>query len=82
MPAIGWQHKKTATGNRWQKQNLFMFFSSVYLTGSSSLIMEGTIEEKIQKLQAEKMSLCSEILDGHDVPLSMTAEIMEKLILE
>jgi len=26
MPAIGWQHKKTATGNRWQKQNLFMFF--------------------------------------------------------
>ena len=36
MPAIGWQHKKTATGNRWQKQNLFMFFSSVYLTGSSS----------------------------------------------
>lgn len=44
--------------------------------------MEGTIEEKIQKLQAEKMSLCSEILDGHDVPLSMTAEIMEKLILE
>ena len=55
-----------------QKRNVLIY----------KLIMEGTIEEKIQKLQAEKMSLCSEILDGHDVSLSMTAEIMEKLILE
>ncbi|MCQ5263737.1 hypothetical protein NE560_11650, partial [Megasphaera massiliensis] len=55
-----------------QKRNVLIY----------KLIMEGTIEEKIQKLQAEKMRLCSEILDGHDVPLSMTAEIMEKLIIE
>lgn len=55
-----------------QKRNVLIY----------KLIMEGTIEEKIQKLQDEKMSLCSEILDGHEVPMSMTAEIMEKLILE
>ena len=46
------------------------------------LIVEGTIEEKIQKLQIEKMNLCSEILDGHEIPMALTAEIMEKLILE
>jgi len=45
------------------------------------LIAEGTIEEKIQKLQYEKMELCSKILDGHEVPMSMTAEIMEQLIM-
>lgn len=46
------------------------------------LIVAGTIEEKVQKLQIKKMDLCAEILDGHEVPLAMTAEIMEKLILE
>lgn len=46
------------------------------------LIAEGTIEEKMQKLQNEKMNLCSEILDGHEVPMAMTVDIMEKLILE
>lgn len=44
------------------------------------LIMEGTIEEKIQQLQNEKKELSSQILDGHDVPVEMTIEIMEKLI--
>lgn len=46
------------------------------------IIVKGTIEEKIQKLQNEKKSLCSEILDGHEIPIAMTTEIMEKLILE
>ncbi|MBQ4068376.1 MAG: DEAD/DEAH box helicase [Lachnospiraceae bacterium] len=46
------------------------------------LIAEGTIEEKIQKLQNEKKNLCSEILDGHEVPIAMTVDVMEKLILE
>jgi len=45
------------------------------------LIAEGTIEEKIQKLQHEKIELSSKILDGHEVPLSMTAEIMEQLLM-
>lgn len=44
------------------------------------LIVEGSIEEKIQKLQEEKLKLSSEILDGHEVPTNMTIEIMKKLI--
>ena len=46
------------------------------------LITADTIEEKIQKLQKEKLSLYSQMLDGLDMPTSMTAEIMERLILE
>lgn len=46
------------------------------------LIAEGTIEEKIQNLQNEKMNLCSDILDGHEIPMTMTVDIMEKLIFE
>lgn len=45
------------------------------------LIVQGTIEEKIQKLQDEKMRLCADILDGHEIPVSMTAEVMEQLLL-
>lgn len=46
------------------------------------LIVANTIEDKIQKLQQEKTLLYSQILEGLDTPTSMTAEIMEKLILE
>lgn len=46
------------------------------------LIAEGTIEEKIQRLQNEKIELCSQILDGHEIPISLTAEIMEQLIMD
>ena len=46
------------------------------------LVTANTIEEKIQKLQQRKLSLYSEVLDGLDLPVSITAEMMEKLILE
>ena len=46
------------------------------------LIVENSIEEKIQKLQQEKNDLYSEVLDGHKMPISITAEIMERLILD
>lgn len=46
------------------------------------LITANTIEEKIQKLQQEKLSLYTQMLDGLDVPALMTVEIIEKLILE
>lgn len=45
------------------------------------LIADGTIEEKVQKLQDEKIKLCSDILDGHEIPMSLTTEIMEQLLL-
>lgn len=45
------------------------------------LIVEGTIEEKIQKLQYEKTELFSEILDDHDMPMPITIEILEQLII-
>lgn len=46
------------------------------------IIVENTIEEKIQKLQNDKIELCSEILDGHEIPMSMTKEVMEKLLFD
>ncbi len=46
------------------------------------LITKDTIEEKIQKLQGEKKDLYSKVLDGHEMPVSITAEVMEKLILD
>lgn len=46
------------------------------------LIVKDTIEEKIQHLQKEKIELCSQILDGHEVPMAMTAEIMQQLLLD
>ncbi len=45
------------------------------------LITEGTIEEKIQALQKEKYDLSCKILDGHEVPTSITSEIMQQLIM-
>lgn len=46
------------------------------------LITANTIEEKVQNLQQKKLSLYDQMLDGLDLPTSMMAEIMEKLILE
>lgn len=46
------------------------------------LIVQGTIEEKIQQLQKEKVELCSQILDGHRIPLPLTAELMRQLLLD
>ena len=46
------------------------------------LITKDTIEEKIQKLQGEKKDLYSKLLDGHETPVTITAEIMEKLIMD
>lgn len=54
-----------------QKKNVMVY----------KLIVEGTIEEKIQKLQMKKIKLCSDILDGHEVPMSMTVELMQQLLL-
>lgn len=45
------------------------------------LITEGTIEEKIQNLQLEKLELSSKILDGHEVPINLTADVMRHLIM-
>ena len=45
------------------------------------MIVEGTIEEKIQTLQNEKNNLYEEILCGHEMPTSMTAEVMKDLLM-
>ena len=46
------------------------------------LIVEDSIEEKVQKLQEEKKRLYSQILYGHEAPTSVTAEEMMKLLME
>lgn len=46
------------------------------------MIVEGTIEEKIQILQREKNKLYEEILGGHETPTSLTVEIMKKLLTD
>lgn len=45
------------------------------------LIVQNSVEEKIQNLQEKKLKLCAEILDGHEVPQNMTIELMEQIIL-
>ena len=45
------------------------------------MIVEGTIEEKIQMLQREKSKLYDEILNGHEMPISMTSEVMKDLLM-
>lgn len=45
------------------------------------MIVEGTIEEKVQNLQKEKSRLYEEILNGHEMPLSMTADVMRDLLM-
>ena len=46
------------------------------------LIVEDSIEEKVQRLQEEKKRLYSQILYGHEAPTSVTAEEMMKLLME
>lgn len=46
------------------------------------LIVSGTIEEKVQSLQNDKKELCSQILEGHEMPVKLTAELLKGLILE
>lgn len=45
------------------------------------LIVEETIEEKVQLLQQEKKQLYEQILDGHEIPMSLTAEEMMELLM-
>ena len=46
------------------------------------MIVEGTIEEKVQMLQKEKNKLYEEILRGHEMPKLLTADIMRKLLTD
>ena len=46
------------------------------------LITVNTIEEKIYKLQADKQNLYDQVLEGHEMPQNLTAEIIEKLLSE
>lgn len=46
------------------------------------MIVEGTIEEKVQMLQREKSKLYEELLSGHEKPISVTAEIMKELLMD
>ena len=45
------------------------------------MIVEGTIEEKVQLLQKEKSQLYADILNGHEIPMSMTADMMRNLLM-
>lgn len=45
------------------------------------LIMENTIEEKIQYLQNEKDNIANELLHGHDQPTEFSSEFFKKLLL-
>lgn len=44
------------------------------------LITEGTVEEKIQELKAKKLDVTMQILEGHEIPKSMTQEILKGLL--
>ena len=45
------------------------------------MIVEDSIEEKVQLLQKEKSEFSEELLNGHETPTGMTAEIMRDLFL-
>lgn len=45
------------------------------------MIVEGSIEEKVQRLQKEKSDLYEDLLNGHESPTGMTAEIMRDLLM-
>ena len=45
------------------------------------MIVEGSIEEKVQRLQKEKCDLYEDLLNGHESPSGMTAEIMRDLLM-
>ena len=46
------------------------------------LIVENSIEEKVQQLQNDKLQLYSELLDGHSVPVSLNLEMLKDLIVD
>ena len=46
------------------------------------LITEGTIEEKVQELKEKKMDITMQLLEGHEVPTSITKEMIEKLLFD
>ena len=46
------------------------------------LITEGTIEEKVQELKEKKMDITMQLLEGHEVPTSITKEMMMKLLFD
>ncbi len=46
------------------------------------LITDDSVEEKIQELQTKKNDLSNQILDGHEVPVSLTPELIRQLILD
>lgn len=46
------------------------------------LITEGTIEEKVQELKAKKLDITMQLLEGHEVPTSITKEMIEKLLVD
>ena len=46
------------------------------------LITEGTIEEKVQELKEKKMDITMQLLEGHEVPTSITKEMMKKLLFD
>ena len=46
------------------------------------LITEGTIEEKVQELKEKKLDITMRLLEGHEVPTSITKEMIEKLLFD
>lgn len=45
------------------------------------MIVEDSIEEKVQRLQKEKSDLYENLLNGHESPTGMTAEVMRDLLM-
>lgn len=45
------------------------------------MIVEDSIEEKVQLLQKEKIGLYEDLLNGHECPAGMTAEILRDLLM-
>ena len=45
------------------------------------MIVEDSIEEKVQLLQGKKLDLYDDLLNGHESPTGMTAEIMRDLLM-
>jgi snf2 family protein len=46
------------------------------------LITEGTIEEKVQQLKEKKQNITMQLLEGHEVPTSITKRMIEELLFD
>ena len=46
------------------------------------MIVENSIEEKVQLLQKEKIGLYDDLLNGHEQPTKITAEVIRDLLME